>query len=506
MKKIFTILIAASLVSVSCSKIAQDSYPESEIHDGIREYIEVSMPQTKVGLGDEADGKFGMVWTRGDRIAVVDGAKKSVYELVEGENSGNGVFRFVSGDAHPEIIKEVVYPADGTKDIPEKQIYTSKSFDPKAAVLVYSNPDATSDSRIVLQSQSSFLCFQLTGTEKVTDVNVAVKGGNTYTLKVPSVQLSDIQTPFYVVIPALTDARVDVTFKSESGSMTRILASKTFSAGKMHRFAKLAYKSDKSLRLISYNIGMCSKHKNSSPKFIADVTKELNADAAVMNEVKSSLLNAQNDKIANALGWKQYYQEAERNMGNLICWNPSKFTKTTESFKTLENIKSEVAYNETRVCLFVEFEDFVLVGSHLETDDFADHTKMITDEVAKRYSNSQKPVLFCGDMNTRPYAPEMLEFEKNWRTLSRVDMATLYNAELPNSLICIDYIFLWKGGTDCRVTKTDVCKNVTCGNILEASDHFPVFVDLIIGNSSQPLLEDCGNLEGFDVTEENDWV
>ena len=151
----------------------------------------------------------------------------------------------------------------------------------------------------------------------------------------------------------------------------------------------------------------------------------------------------------------------------------------------------------------MEFEDFILLGTHLQKDAFTVHTKKITDKVKAEYAKKGKPVIFCGDMNTRPYAVELKNFTSEWRVLSRTDQSTFYNPDQPDNLICIDYIFLWKGCPDVNVTKTEVCKSVTCGTITDASDHFPIYVDVTIGNSSLPLLEEDVSLGSYNVVAEN---
>ena len=189
----------------------------------------------------------------------------------------------------------------------------------------------------------------------------------------------------------------------------------------------------------------------------------------------------------------------------MITYNPDKLkTIGNPAYLELKKIEpSDTKYNENRICLFMEFEDFILLGSHLQTDAFVTHTKLITDKVKAEYAKKGKPIFFCGDMNTRPFSVELKNFSSEWRVLSRTDQATLYNPDQPDNLICIDYIFLWKGGPDVNVTKTEVCKSVTCGTITDASDHFPIYVDVTVGNSSLPLLEEKASLGSYNVVAED---
>ena len=497
MKKYSYLLLAAAFLAAGCSKEI-DSIAGDDLVIGI------SAEDSKVSLGIENAGKANLLWSAGDEVSVKGDAGTSVFRLKSGAGSTSGVFEYKSGDRGHKVITDVVYPASKSGSTPTAQTYKAGTFDASAMTLAYHNPSATADSKITLKSESSVLCFPLKGTEPLTSIKVAIKGGKTYTLSVPSIQLSSTATPFYIVVPAQKADRVDVAFTSSSGTMNRILSSKSFVAGKLHKFAPLTYKADKSYRIMSYNIGQCTQGGNSSTKLIADVTKELSADVAVMNEVRA--FPTDYSKIANALGWQHYFQKADNSLGNMVTYNPSRLKKVSEAYLPLKNIKNDVKYNEDRVCLFVEFEDLIIVGTHLETDDFAEHAKMITDKVKTEYAKKGKPILLCGDMNTRPYAEDMVNFTSEWRTLSKIDQATLYNSDQPDNLICIDYIFLYKGGPDVNVTKTVVCKSVNCGTITDASDHFPIYVDVTVGNSSLPLMEDSSSLGSFTVVDENTWL
>ena len=497
MKKYSYLLLAAMFLAAGCTKEI-DSIASDDLVIGI------SAEDSKVSLGSENAGKANLLWSTGDEVSVKGDAGESVFRLKSGAGSTSGVFEYKSGARGHKVITDVVYPASKSGSTPTAQTYKAGTFDASALTLAYHNPSATAESKITLKSESSVLCFQLKGTESLNSIKVAIKGGKTYTLSVTNVQLSSTAKPFYVVVPAQKADRVDVTFTSSSGSMNRILSSKSFEAGKLHKFAPLTYKADKSYRIMSYNIGQCTQGGNSSTKLIADVTKELSADVAVMNEVRA--FPTDYSKIANALGWQYYFQKADNNLGNMVTYNQSKLKKVSEAYLPLKNIKNDVKYNEDRVCLFVEFEDLIIVGTHLETDDFAAHAKMITDKVKKDYAKKGKPILLCGDMNTRPYAEDMVNFTSEWRTLSKIDQATLYNSDQPDNLICIDYIFLYKGGPDVNVTKTVVCKSVNCGTITDASDHFPIYVDVTVGNSSLPLMEDSSSLGSFTVVDENTWL
>ena len=499
MKRICYMLLAAAFLVAGCTK-DNCKGPIEELEIGIAD------TDTKVSLGTEYDKQINLLWSAGDKVYVKGDAGESVFRLKSGEGSTKGIFEYESGATGQTRITDVVYPASNAGNTPASQTYKEGTFDPAAITLAYHNQASTSATKILLASESSVLCFQMKGNDKLSNIAVTFKNGKTYTLKTLNAPMlnESKSTPFYIVVPSQKSDRVDVTFTSASGSMNRILSSKSFEAGKMHRFKPLEYKADKSFRIMSYNIAQCAHTLlKSSPKFTANITKELKADVAVMNEVKSS----DSKSIASTnLGWQYFYKDGKTGMGNMIAYNQNKLKTVGEpSFLKLDKLVTDYQYNEDRVCLFMEFEDFILLGSHIQKDAFVTHTKLITDKVKAEYAKKGKPIFFCGDMNTRPFSVELKNFSSEWRVLSRTDQATLYNPDQPDNLICIDYIFLWKGGPDVNVTKTEVCKSVTCGTITDASDHFPIYVDVTVGNSSLPLLEEKPSLGSYDIVEETAW-
>lgn len=498
MKRICFMLLAAALLAVGCTK-EDNGGPIEELVIGI------SSSESRVTLGSENSGQFSLLWSEGDEVAVTGDAGQSVFRLKSGAGSTRGTFEYKSGARGHNVIKDVIFPATNAGNVPATQNYTAGTFDPAAMTLTYHNPSGTKEHSVMLECKSSVLCFQMKGIDKLSSIAVSFKNGKTYTLKTLNAPVLDKSkaAPFYIVVPSQKSDRVDVTFTSASGSMNRSLLSKEFMSGHVHRFAQLEFKADKKYRIMSYNIGQCSQGGNSSTKLIADVTRELKADVAVMNEVRGIPNDAYS--IAKDLGWEKYYESARLGMGNMITYNPKtlKHIGSPTSLKLNKLESSTVKYNEDRVCLFMEFEDFILLGSHLQKDAFTVHAKKITDKVKAEYAKKGKPVIFCGDMNTRPYAVELKDFTSEWRVLSRTDQSTFYNPDQPDNLICIDYIFLWKGSPDVWVTEAKVCKQVSCCTITDASDHFPIYVDVTVGNSSLPLLEEKVSLGTYNVVAEN---
>lgn len=268
-------LLAAALLAAGCTK-EDNGGPIEELVIGI------SSSESKVTLGSENTGQFSLLWSEGDEVAVTGDAGQSVFRLKSGAGSTRGTFEYKSGARGHNVIKDVIFPATNTGNVPATQNYTAGTFDPAAMTLTYHNPSGTKEHSVMLECKSSVLCFQMKGIDKLSSIAVSFKNGKTYTLKTLNAPVLDKSkaAPFYIVVPSQKSDRVDVTFTSASGSMNRSLLSKEFMSGHVHRFAQLEFKADKKYRIMSYNIGQCSQGGNSSTKLIADVTRELKADVA----------------------------------------------------------------------------------------------------------------------------------------------------------------------------------------------------------------------------------
>lgn len=265
MKKL-SMLMMAMLAMASCAK--ENTQPNEQIGEE-HPLLEIGLTSTKTALGEETSGFFPIVWSEGDEIAVIEnmgtggGAQKiSVYRLKEGAGSSNGVFEHVSGDAFPNVINDVVYPAsavvpknstisetlitDISTLVPKKQTqkYHAKNFDPNAAVMYFHRENANEG--IVLSPISSIVCIPVKGFDN-NDVVTAVKWQNMdgrtvdVTLDCPEgVKLSkDNATNFYLSIPPMTrncNGIAYVYLKNGAIQVKTPRNLKAFKAGTLHRF------------------------------------------------------------------------------------------------------------------------------------------------------------------------------------------------------------------------------------------------------------------------------
>lgn len=183
MKKLFVLAASALLLSACAKENIKPNEPADQ--NGERPLLEIGLNTTKTALGTEAAGKFPIVWSEGDEIAVIDNMgvegkqNISVYRIKEGIGTAQGLFEHVSGDAFPKVINDVVYPAsvvdpkstflsetlitDVTKLVPkvQNQAYTKDSFDPEYAVMYFHRN--TSSEPIKLSPLSTIVCIPIKG-------------------------------------------------------------------------------------------------------------------------------------------------------------------------------------------------------------------------------------------------------------------------------------------------------------------------------------------------------
>ena len=129
--------------------------------------------------------------------------------------------------------------------------------------------------------------------------------------------------------------------------------------------------------------------------------------------------------------------------------------------------------SEPRSIAVIETEEMVFASTHL---DFKASSKeqavVLNDWFASHFSGYAKPVILCGDMNSRPESDTIKELEKCWTRLSGTGFT--YSVEDPHG--CIDYIFHLNGSAPVTVVSADV---ITSG-VSELSDHLPVKVTLTL--------------------------
>lgn len=271
MKKI-GLFAMALLAMAGCTKenIAQE---ETNQTNGNHPLLEIGLESTKVALGAEENGKFPVVWSEGDEIAVIDNMgiegkqNVSIYRLKSGAGSSNGTFEHVSGNAFPAVIKDVIFPASVVlpqstllSDIPlidptqlvkkeQTQGYAKDNFDPSSPVLYFHN-NSDKKAPIVLSPITCVVCIPIKGYDD-NDIVTSVKWQHmdgrtvTVTLNCPEggVKLSATKTTnFYLSVPATVankdtfNSIVYVYLKNGAIQVQTPRNRKRFEAGTLHRF------------------------------------------------------------------------------------------------------------------------------------------------------------------------------------------------------------------------------------------------------------------------------
>lgn len=270
MKKLFVLAASALLLSACAKENIKPNEPTDQNEE--RPLLEIGLNTTKTALGTEAAGKFPIVWSEGDEIAVIDNMgvegkqNISVYRIKEGIGTDKGLFEHVSGDAFPKVINDVVYPAsavdpkstflsetlitDVTKLVPkvQNQAYTKDSFDPKYAVM-YFHRNSPSEP-IKLSPISTIVCIPIKGfgdNDVVTKVRWQHMDGRivdvTLNCLEGGVKLSKNQaTNFYLSVPPTVagnntfNSIAYVYLKNGAVQVKTPRDRNRFEAGTLHRF------------------------------------------------------------------------------------------------------------------------------------------------------------------------------------------------------------------------------------------------------------------------------
>lgn len=236
------------------------------------------------------------------------------------------------------------------------------------------------------------------------------------------------------------------------------------------------------LRLVQYNVGVFSKQMANSTAMIAAMMDELKADVISVNETDScnTRHNAYQVKLfAEALGkqWKFRYGSTMKYRGGSYGNGVVTKDDITDSYNiALPYIEG---VTEPRAAIVVETAGYVFVSTHLDhtnTETCLEEASRLSEALVERYGDSDKPVFVAGDFNSVPSSSILARFKENFTILS----TTLNTSNAINPSKCIDYIIKLNNKASVTVKKTDVPLIFKTGDVKTASDHLPVYVDVII--------------------------
>lgn len=256
-------------------------------------------------------------------------------------------------------------------------------------------------------------------------------------------------------------------------------------------------KSEGTIRLMTYNSFYCKGNNGDASKNgftakntanFARVIKTLSPDMISIQELDYHASDRGNrellNDIADATGekWKVVFGQAADYAGGKI--GPGMLIKESVlsklGFKNVTTVP--IAGKEKRLLIIAEFEKFVFIATHLDTDDTqrAVSARSIINE-ADKFADA-KPVFLAGDLNDSPAwtgGGAAFPILKEKFVIKSAADGTL--PAQPNENI--DYILYAANGTDfIDFEESHVVKSLLFGNSLEkldsVSDHYPVILDI----------------------------
>lgn len=238
-------------------------------------------------------------------------------------------------------------------------------------------------------------------------------------------------------------------------------------------------------RLVSYNVGVFSKYQADSMQDIADMMREIGADAVALCELDSCNrrhATFQLKEFAEVMSGTSHPAWVYR-YGSAMQWAGGSYgTGLVTSADVIDSFEIKIPMGhgyEPRVCVVAETADYVIAAVHLDhsnEDVRMEQAQLITDSLKSRYRRSRKPVFLCGDFNAVPDSPTLGLLSKDWKVLS--ETAPTYPSDSPRK--CIDYIMALKNRAKYELLDTKVCTEFESADVREASDHLPIYVDVRI--------------------------
>ena len=241
------------------------------------------------------------------------------------------------------------------------------------------------------------------------------------------------------------------------------------------------------VRLMTYNVGAFGKELDDSAPMIARMIAELGAGTVSLNELDScnrrhpidqvqhlaDELNAVSEEGAGR--WQGRFGRAMAYVGGAYGCGIVSREKIEDAFH-IPLPKGEGS--EPRVCVVVETPRYVFASCHLDhigEDARLEQARVLTETLRQRYGNGRKPVFLAGDFNDTPDSNLLCQLSRDWTLLSPLEKS--YSAKDPH--VCIDYIFALHNGVRVAVLGGAVATAFSSGDVLTASDHLPVYVDVV---------------------------
>ena len=235
---------------------------------------------------------------------------------------------------------------------------------------------------------------------------------------------------------------------------------------------------EKSLKIMTYNVGVFSKYSEDSTPDVARLISALGADVVSLNELDSCNRRHdvyQLDNLALEMGGWDYafasaFPFADGAYGNGVVTRDD----VVSSFVVALPLSDGA---EQRSMAVVETLDYVLASTHLDhkgTRARVEQAEFINEWFTEKYAGAAKPVFLCGDMNDGPESSAVLKLLEDWTLVSVA--APTYPSESAKE--CIDYIFCLKDSVDVDVVDSKVISAFEGFGMHLLSDHLPVIAQV----------------------------
>ena len=243
------------------------------------------------------------------------------------------------------------------------------------------------------------------------------------------------------------------------------------------------------VRLMSYNVGAFWKEMDDSAPMIARMIRELGAETVALNELDScnrrhninqvqhlaDELNAAAAAAKSKETWRGRFGRAMAYVGGAYGCGVVSKARIVDGFH-IPLPKSDG--DEPRVCVVIETRDYVFASCHLDYKGDAsrlEQARVLTEALQARYGKSRKPVFLAGDFNDEPGSAVIRQMSRDWTLLSPLE----YTSSAKHPKACIDYIWVLHNGVEVAVTDSAVPTTFATGDVTIASDHLPVYVDVV---------------------------
>ena len=225
------------------------------------------------------------------------------------------------------------------------------------------------------------------------------------------------------------------------------------------------------VRLVTYNAGTFNKYIADDYPLVAEMMREVGADAVCLNELDSCTTRTggvfQLERIARAMGgWDYRFGRAMPYRGGSYGVGVMTRERILDHF-TVALPRGEGA--EPRVLTVVELARYVIATTHLDHTSAAaqrDQVAVINRVMRERYSEASKPVFLGGDLNALPDSGTLRALQEAWTVLTPTDGGT-YPSHDPK-----------KCGVTSETAGARVLHRFEAGDAARASDHLPVLLEI----------------------------